>query len=96
MRIICLVLALAVTCKVSRAEVAHEYASTDERYKADIVVVVAHVDDEVPIGGYLARAVFDEHRRVAVIFTTRAQSGPSVVGNESGTEGARHGADGLV
>jgi hypothetical protein len=32
----------------------------DERYKADILLVVAHPDDDVVIGGYLARASLDE------------------------------------
>ena len=36
----------------------------DDRYKADILLVVAHPDDDVVIGGYLARASLDEKRRV--------------------------------
>ena len=36
----------------------------DERYKADILVVVAHPDDEGGVTPYLARAIYDEHKRV--------------------------------
>lgn len=54
----------------------------DERYKADILVVVAHPDDETEIAGYLARAIFDEHKRVAVIYGTRGNSGGNVEGRE--------------
>lgn len=54
----------------------------DDRYKADLLVVVAHPDDETEIGAYLARAIFDEHKRVAVVFGTRGNSGGNVVGQE--------------
>lgn len=54
----------------------------DARYKADILVVVAHPDDDTAISTYLAKAVFDEGKRVAVIFTTRGNQGPNAVGME--------------
>ena len=54
----------------------------DVRYKADILVVVAHPDDDTAASTYLAKAVFDEHKRVAVIFTNRGNSGPNAVGME--------------
>jgi len=55
----------------------------DERYKADILLVVAHPDDEGAATPYLARAL-DEHKRIAVVFGTRGSSGA----NEAGTEQA--------
>ena len=54
----------------------------DDRFKADILVVVAHPDDETEITGYLAKAVYEEHRRVAVIFGTRGDGGGNAMGNE--------------
>jgi LmbE family N-acetylglucosaminyl deacetylase len=53
----------------------------DERYRADILLVVAHPDDEGAATPYLARAL-DEHRRVAVVFGTRGSSGANEAGSE--------------
>jgi len=55
----------------------------DERYKVDLLLIVAHPDDEGAATPYLARAL-DEHRRVAVVFGTRGSSGA----NEAGAEQA--------
>jgi LmbE family N-acetylglucosaminyl deacetylase len=52
----------------------------DERFKADLLVVVAHPDDETEIGAYLARAIFDEKKRVAVVFGTRGNQGGDAEG----------------
>ena len=54
------------------AQEAKPLPSADERYKADILLVVAHPDDEGGATPYLARAIYDEHKRVAVVFATRA------------------------
>jgi LmbE family N-acetylglucosaminyl deacetylase len=56
----------------------------DERFKADILVIAPHPDDESTIAGYLAKAVLDEHRRVAVVLTTRGDAGGNLVGSEQG------------
>jgi LmbE family N-acetylglucosaminyl deacetylase len=56
----------------------------DERYKLDILLVVAHPDDEVAATAYLARAM-DEGKRAGVVYGTRGSSGA----NELGTEQAR-------
>src|ERR1700719_34671 len=55
----------------------------DERYKADILLVVAHPDDEGAATPYLARAL-EEGKHVAVAFGTRGSSGA----NEAGAEQA--------
>ena len=55
----------------------------DERFKVDILLVVAHPDDEGAATPYLARAL-DDHKRVAVVFGTRGSSGA----NEAGAEQA--------
>ena len=54
----------------------------DERFKVDILVISPHPDDETTIAGYLAKAVLDEHRRVAVVVTTRGDAGSNLVGYE--------------
>ena len=54
----------------------------DERFKTDLLVVVAHPDDETEIGAYLARAIFDEKKRVAVVFGTRGNGGGNAEGQE--------------
>jgi LmbE family N-acetylglucosaminyl deacetylase len=55
--------------------------AADERYKADILLVVAHPDDEGAATAYLARAI-DEGKRVAVVYGTRGSSGANEVGGE--------------
>jgi LmbE family N-acetylglucosaminyl deacetylase len=54
----------------------------DDRFKTDILVIVAHPDDETEVTGYLARAIYDEHKRVAIIFGTRGNSGGNAAGAE--------------
>lgn len=56
----------------------------DERYKVDILVVVAHPDDEGGVTPYLARAIYDEHKRVAVVYGTRGGSGGNDYAREHG------------
>jgi LmbE family N-acetylglucosaminyl deacetylase len=57
------------------------FAGADERYKADILVVVAHPDDEAAVTPYLARAL-DDGKRVAVVYGTRGGSGANQAGAE--------------
>ena len=54
----------------------------DDRLKADLLLLVAHPDDDTLAGPYLARAIGEEKRRVAVIFMTSGDSG----GNQAGAE----------
>ena len=54
----------------------------DERYKADILLVVAHPDDEGAATPYLARAI-DEGKRVAVVYGTHGGSGANEAGAET-------------
>jgi LmbE family N-acetylglucosaminyl deacetylase len=56
----------------------------DARYKVDILLVVAHPDDEGAATAYLSRAI-DEGKRVAVVYGTRGGNG----GNEVGAEQAQ-------
>src|SRR5258707_12140544 len=56
----------------------------DDRYKADLLLVLAHPDDDVLIGGYLARISLDEHKRIAVVYCTSGDGGGNAVGYEAG------------
>src|SRR4029077_4157997 len=56
----------------------------DERMKSDILVVVAHPDDEGGVTPYLARAIYDQHKTVAVVFGTRGGSGGNDYRREHG------------
>ena len=67
--------ATVITCSLHAQTLAPASPVPDQRYKADILVVVAHPDDETLISGYLASAVLDEGKRVAVVFTTRGNGG---------------------
>jgi len=73
---------LFVSFGAARAQNQPALPAPDNRYKADILVVVAHPDDDTAVSTYLARAVFDEGKRVAVVFTNRGNSGPNAVGME--------------
>jgi LmbE family N-acetylglucosaminyl deacetylase len=57
------------------------YLPPDERFKTDILVIVAHPDDETEVTGYLARAIFDQHKRVAAIFGTPGNGGGDATSN---------------
>src|SRR4030088_2783872 len=63
------------------AKTATALRAPDERYKVDILLVVAHPDDEGAATAYLARAI-DERKRVAVVYGTRGSSGANEVGGE--------------
>ena len=51
-------------------------------FKADILVVVAHPDDEIMAAAYMAREIYDHHKRVAVVFQTPGDGGNNDVGPE--------------
>ncbi len=55
----------------------------DDRFKADILVVVAHPDDEGMASAYIARAI-DQGKRVAIVWTTNGGGGQNEVGPEQG------------
>jgi len=66
------------------ASMAPELLRPDARFKADMLVVVAHEDDEVMIAGYLAKLAQDDHKRIAVVYVTNGDAGGNAVGNEAG------------
>lgn len=79
-----LVMAIASACVVLRAQTPQMVKGADDRFKADILVVVAHPDDEAFFTPYAARAIYDMHKRVAVVFSTRGGSGVNRFARERG------------
>jgi len=67
------------------AQQAGKIRGADERFKVDILVVVAHPDDEGAVTPYLARAIYDLHKRVAVVYGTHGSSGGNSYGSERAT-----------
>ena len=87
MKIIYTVVLLFINCSWLVAQVidAPPNQKPDERYKADILVIVAHPDDETAIFSYLAKAVLDEGKGVAVVFANRGDGGGNEIGGERST-----------
>jgi LmbE family N-acetylglucosaminyl deacetylase len=55
----------------------------DNRLKADILLVVAHPDDETGVSAYLAK-VLEQHKRVEVVYLTHGEAGHNNMGPERG------------
>jgi LmbE family N-acetylglucosaminyl deacetylase len=73
--------AAVLACSFCHASPARA-APPDERYKADILLFLAHPDDETLVSGFLARCALDRHKRVAVVYGTRGEAGGNGVGTE--------------
>lgn len=84
LRTLLLVILLASLPSCAATQEIQKIKSADERFKTDILVVVAHPDDEAAITPYLARAIYDEHKRVAVVYATRGGSGANEYARETG------------
>ena len=53
----------------------------DIRFKADVLLVVAHPDDETGVSAYLAQ-LLDQHKRVAAVYLTHGEAGHNNTGPE--------------
>src|SRR5438445_6481872 len=54
----------------------------DSRYKVDILLVVGHPDDDIEVAPYIAKLIEQQHKRAAVVYTTRGNSGGNAGGRE--------------
>jgi LmbE family N-acetylglucosaminyl deacetylase len=80
---VCLILAsIIAVAPRSPAQQAPSYPAPDERYKVDILEVNGHPDDDIQFAAYVAKLVEQQHKRVAVIYTTRGNSGGNAAGPE--------------
>ncbi len=73
---------LSPAARAQQLRLAPASPGPDTRYKADILSVVAHPDEETMVTTYLAKAVLDEHKRVAVIYGPRGNGGGNAEGYE--------------
>jgi LmbE family N-acetylglucosaminyl deacetylase len=55
----------------------------DNRLKADILLVVAHPDDETGVSAYLTK-LLDQHKRIEVVYLTHGEAGHNNMGPERG------------
>jgi len=55
----------------------------DDRFKADVLLVVAHPDDETGVSAYLAQ-LLDQGKKVAAVYLTRGEAGHNNMGRERG------------
>ena len=53
----------------------------DDRFKADVLLIVAHPDDETGVSGYLAQ-LLDQHKRVEAVYLTHGEAGHNHMGPE--------------
>ena len=81
---VCLLLAVLTIPGASHSQTqqAPPNPGPDERYKVDILEVVGHPDDDIEVTAYVAKLIEQQHKRVAVVYTTRGNSGGNAAGPE--------------
>ena len=57
----------------------------DSRFKSDVMLILAHPDDETAIGSYLAKLVFDDRKTVSAVYLNRGGGGGNSIGYEQST-----------
>jgi LmbE family N-acetylglucosaminyl deacetylase len=76
-----LVLLLMIPCPAVSQQ-APPNVEPDSRYKVDILIVVGHPDDDIEVAAYVAKLIEQQHKRAAVVYTTRGNSGGNAAGPE--------------
>ena len=79
-----IVLAVLVATGVCRSQSQPALSSPepDSRYKVDILEIVGHPDDDIEVAAYVAKLIEQQHKTVAVVYTTRGNSGGNAAGQE--------------
>lgn len=62
-------------------EVPRTALKADDRMKADVLLIVAHPDDETGVSAYLAQ-LLDQGKRVAAVYLTHGEAGHNNMGRE--------------
>jgi LmbE family N-acetylglucosaminyl deacetylase len=73
-----------VTTLVAQTAATPPATQPDARFKADVLLIVAHPDDETGVSGYLAQ-LLDQHKRVAAVYLTHGEAGHNNMGPERAT-----------
>src|SRR5438046_8667784 len=81
LRLLALLLFSVITAAAQTPPPAPPLLKPDERLKVDVRLVVAHPDDETGVVPYLVQLI-DQHKRVAVIYTTHGEAGHNNMGPE--------------
>jgi LmbE family N-acetylglucosaminyl deacetylase len=79
-RTVC-ILPLLLATLVAQAPKTQPIAQPDDRLKVDVLLVVAHPDDETGVSAYLAQ-LLDQHKRVAAVYLTHGEAGHNNLGPE--------------
>jgi LmbE family N-acetylglucosaminyl deacetylase len=85
-RVLALLLILSLKAAAqteAKAEVPRTPVKADDRMKADLLLIVAHPDDETGASGYLAQ-LLDQGKRVAAVYLTHGEAGHNNMGRERG------------
>jgi LmbE family N-acetylglucosaminyl deacetylase len=78
----CLLVLMLLMFQPANSQLAQPVPEPDARFKVDILVVVGHPDDDIEVAAYLAKAIEQGKKRVAVVYTTRGNSGGNAAGQE--------------
>jgi len=78
-----LVLRAAAQTQPPKPEPPRTAPKADDRFKADVLLVVAHPDDETGVSAYLAQ-LLDQGKRVAAVYLTHGEAGHNNMGRERG------------
>src|SRR5512133_2559079 len=68
---------------LAQQENVHNAPKPDERLKADVLLIVAHPDDETGVSAYLAQ-LMEQGKRVAAVYLTHGEAGHNNMGRERG------------
>src|SRR5262244_1292142 len=80
LRVQALLLLLSL-CVPAQQQILRTAPKPDDRLKADVLLIVAHPDDETGATAYLAQ-LMDQGRRVAAVYLTHGEAGHNNMGSE--------------
>jgi LmbE family N-acetylglucosaminyl deacetylase len=81
--ILILFLRAAAQTQPPRPEPPRSAPKADDRFKVDLLLIVAHPDDETGVSAYLAQ-LLDQGKRVAAVYLTHGEAGHNNMGLERG------------